>query len=209
MSVGCERDGISYRLVDKILQIRSPMMMKGYDGKNDNFTQDGYYITNDQFEIDQDGFYYFIGRSDDMFKSGGNKIFPSEIERVIEQHLSVDKCVTIPISDPVKDFKPYDSEEMDKKWKLYKEIKSEYQHQKTKIFFVRKEKYYKYLESWEWERKSHKVKKRANFICEGCLTSPATEVHHITYSNIYNVFMFELLALCSDCHRRIHENNST
>jgi long-chain acyl-CoA synthetase len=107
MSVGCEREGISYRLVEKILQIRSPMMMKGYDGKNDNFTHDGYYITNDQFDIDQDGFYYFIGRSDDMFKSGGNKIFPSEIERVIEQHPSVDKCVTIPISDPVKDFKPY------------------------------------------------------------------------------------------------------
>jgi acyl-coenzyme A synthetase/AMP-(fatty) acid ligase len=77
------------------------------DGKNDNFTHDGYYITNDQFEIDQDGFYYFIGRSDDMFKSGGNKIFPSEIEQVIEQHPSVDKCVTIPIRDPVKDFKPY------------------------------------------------------------------------------------------------------
>jgi len=107
MSVGCERTGISYRLVDKILQIRSPTMMKGYDGKNDNFTHDGYYITNDQFEVDQDGFYYFIGRSDDMFKSGGNKIFPSEIEQVIEQHPSVDKCATIPISDPVKDFKPY------------------------------------------------------------------------------------------------------
>jgi len=109
----------------------------------------------------------------------------------------------------VKDFKPYDSEEMDKKWELYIKIKSAYRNQKTKIFSERKEKYYKYLESWEWERKAHKVKKRANFICEGCLTSPATEVHHITYAHIYNEFMFELLALCSDCHRRIHEDNST
>jgi acyl-CoA synthetase (AMP-forming)/AMP-acid ligase II len=106
-SVGCEQEGISYRLVDKILQVRSPAMMKGYDGKTDNFTQDGYYITNDQFEIDQNGFYYFVGRSDDMFKSGGNKIFPSEIERVVEQHPSVDKCVAFPIEDLVKEFKPY------------------------------------------------------------------------------------------------------
>lgn len=106
-SVGCEREGIYYRLVDTVLQVRSPMMMKGYDDKNSNFTHDGYYITNDQFEIDQNGFYYFVGRSDDMFKSGGNKIFPSEIERVVEQHPSVDKCVALPINDPIKEFKPY------------------------------------------------------------------------------------------------------
>jgi acyl-CoA synthetase (AMP-forming)/AMP-acid ligase II len=107
MSVGCEQQGILYRLADKILQVKSPLMMKGYDNQTDSFTHDGYYITNDQFEVDQDGFYYFLGRSDDMFKSGGNKIFPSEIERVVEQHPAIDKCVAVPISDPVKEFKPY------------------------------------------------------------------------------------------------------
>jgi long-chain acyl-CoA synthetase len=107
MSVGCEREGILYRLADNVLQVRSPYMMKGYDDNNSSFTHDGYYITNDQFKIDQDGFYYFIGRSDDMFKSGGNKIFPSEIERVIEQYPGVDKCATLPIKDSIKEFKPY------------------------------------------------------------------------------------------------------
>jgi acyl-CoA synthetase (AMP-forming)/AMP-acid ligase II len=106
-SVGCEKEGILYRLVDQVLQVRSPLMMKGYDDNNYNFTHDGYYITNDQFEIDRDGFYYFVGRSDDMFKSGGNKIFPSEIEQVVEQHPSVDKCVALPVEDAVKEFKPY------------------------------------------------------------------------------------------------------
>jgi NAD(P)-dependent dehydrogenase (short-subunit alcohol dehydrogenase family)/acyl-coenzyme A synthetase/AMP-(fatty) acid ligase len=106
MSVGCEREGILYRLVDTVLQVRSPYMMNGYDDDNSSFTHDGYYITNDQFRIDQDGFYYFIGRSDDMFKSGGNKIFPSEIERVIEQYPGVDKCVALPIKDSIKEFKP-------------------------------------------------------------------------------------------------------
>lgn len=106
-SVGCEQEGIFYRIIDNVLQVKSPLMMKGYDGKNCNFTPDGYYITNDQFEVDQDGFYYFLGRSDDMFKSGGNKIFPSEIERVVEQHPAIDKCVVVPIDDSVKEFKPY------------------------------------------------------------------------------------------------------
>jgi len=106
-SVGCEQEGIFYRIIDNVLQVKSPLMMKGYDGKNCNFTPDGYYITNDQFEVDQDGFYYFLGRSDDMFKSGGNKIFPSEIERVVEQHPAIDKCVVVPINDSVKEFKPY------------------------------------------------------------------------------------------------------
>ena len=90
--------------------MKLPLRMEvreGYDDKNSSFTHDGYYITNDQFEIDQDGFYYFLGRSDDMFKSGGNKIFPSEIERVIEQYPGVDKCATLPIKDSIKEFKPY------------------------------------------------------------------------------------------------------
>lgn len=106
-SVGCERPGFLYRIVDDVLQVQSPSMMKEYDDKRSNFTSDGYYITNDMFRKDQDGFYYFIGRSDDMFKSGGNKLFPSEIEQVVEQHPYVDKCVVIPVPDYVKEFKPY------------------------------------------------------------------------------------------------------
>jgi acyl-coenzyme A synthetase/AMP-(fatty) acid ligase len=106
-SVGCERPDVALRLVDGVLQVRSPYMIKSHDNNNYEFTKDGYYITNDVFRVDENGFYYFIGRSDDMFKSGGNKLFPSEIEQVVEQHPAVDKCVVIPITDPIKDYKPY------------------------------------------------------------------------------------------------------
>ena len=107
LSVGCECSGASLKLVDGVLQVRKLSMMKGYDDNSHQFTKDGYYITNDLFRVDENGFYYFVGRSDDMFKSGGNKIFPSEIEQVVEQHPSVGKCVVVPIKDPIKDFKPY------------------------------------------------------------------------------------------------------
>lgn len=106
-SVGCRRPDVELRLVDGVLQVCSPYMMKGYDDNSHQYTNDGYYITNDVFRVDEHGFYYFVGRNDDMFKSGGNKVFPSEIEQAIEQHSAVDKCVVIPVTDPIKDYKPY------------------------------------------------------------------------------------------------------
>lgn len=106
-SVGCERPDILYRLDQGVLQIKSLWMMQGYDNKKQSFTDDGYYVTNDMFEVDQNGFYYFVGRNDDMFKSGGNKIFPSEVETIIEQHPDVEKCAVVAVEDSVKDFKPY------------------------------------------------------------------------------------------------------
>lgn len=65
-----------------------------------------------------------------------------------------------------------------------------------------------YLRSPEWKRRAAKIMDRANGICEGCLTEPATEVHHRTYENLGNEFAFELLALCDRCHRRIHKKSA-
>lgn len=106
-SVGCEISGTFYRLNNGVLEVRSPSVMKGYDDNSHRFTNDGYYVTNDIFTKDSNGFYYFVGRSDDMFKSGDHKIYPAEIEQVLENHSSVSKCVVIPISDTIKYFKPY------------------------------------------------------------------------------------------------------
>jgi hypothetical protein len=64
--------------------------------------------------------------------------------------------------------------------------------------------YGEYLESEEWKSKREKVFKRAVSICEGCLESPAEVVHHITYKNVGNEFLFELIALCHECHDRYH-----
>lgn len=105
----------------------------------------------------------------------------------------------------VKEYVVYDSAEMDRRWQIQNKIKETYSIRKSMLWNNRREQYREYLDSWEWAEKAYKVKKRANFICEGCLKEPATEVHHKTYDHIYNEFMFELVALCSDCHRRIHD----
>lgn len=64
-----------------------------------------------------------------------------------------------------------------------------------------------YLESDEWKAKKAKVLARAKGICEGCMESPAEVVHHQTYKNVGAEFLFELLALCVECHNRYHEND--
>lgn len=65
-------------------------------------------------------------------------------------------------------------------------------------------KYDAYLKSPEWQARRAKVMGRANGLCEGCLERKATQVHHQTYEHIFEEFMFELVAVCDECHARLH-----
>jgi long-chain acyl-CoA synthetase len=107
-SVGYPVQGIDYRIINGILEIKSPSMMKSYkNGNRDSFTNDGYFITKDLFKIDQNGFYYFLGRSDDMFKCGGNSVYPAQVEEILESHPAILSAVVLGIEDNIKGHKPY------------------------------------------------------------------------------------------------------
>jgi acyl-coenzyme A synthetase/AMP-(fatty) acid ligase len=69
-------------------------------------TQDGYYITGDVFTRDAKGFYYFLGRTDDMFVCGGENIYPSEVEKMLEQHPAILHACVVPVTDEIKGYKP-------------------------------------------------------------------------------------------------------
>lgn len=73
---------------------------------------------------------------------------------------------------------------------------------KGKSYFQRS--HAEYLASREWAEKRSLVLDRANGHCEGCRKARAAEVHHLTYRNWGSEFLFELVALCNDCHERIH-----
>ena len=108
LSVGYPNPLIGYRLVDDILEIKSPSMMLTYSNvPNDKITSDGYFITNDFFKIDDDGFYYYLGRADDMFISGGNNIYPRQIEEILENHPAVLLAAIVELEDDIKGTKPY------------------------------------------------------------------------------------------------------
>lgn len=111
LSVGYPRKGIEFRIENGILQIQSPSMMKEYyrdpEMTRASFTPDGYFITGDLFRVDDDGFYYFMGRSDDMFVSGGENIFPSQVEATLEAHPAVASAAVVALPDERKGTKPY------------------------------------------------------------------------------------------------------
>lgn len=64
--------------------------------------------------------------------------------------------------------------------------------------------YNQYLQSDEWATRREKVMKRAGGVCEGCRENRATQVHHLTYDNVGRELLFELVAICDDCHEIAH-----
>jgi len=85
-----------------------PARMLGYHDRPDlhPFTEDGFYVTGDVFRRDADDFYYFVGRVDDMFVSGGENIYPADVERMLEGHPDVAQAAVVPIDDDIKGQKP-------------------------------------------------------------------------------------------------------
>ena len=61
-----------------------------------------------------------------------------------------------------------------------------------------------YLRTEQWQLKRRLVFQRAKNLCEGCRCTQATEVHHLNYDHWKDELLFELVALCFDCHRKVH-----
>ena len=68
-----------------MIQIRGPQTLRGICGRSreDLFTVDGFYPTGDLGRLDEEGFLFYRGRSDDMFKVSGATVYPSEVERAL------------------------------------------------------------------------------------------------------------------------------
>jgi long-chain acyl-CoA synthetase len=117
MSVGYPHPKVQLRLIGEdgkpsdpgVLEMKSPAMMNGYHNRPDiasPITRDGFYITGDVFRRDENGFHFFVGRTDDMFVSGGENIFPGEVEKMLETHPDVVQACVVPVDDDVKGTKP-------------------------------------------------------------------------------------------------------
>ena len=116
-SLGYPHPQVRVRLVDGanrdaeqgILEMKCPALMLGYHNRPElppPITPDGFYVTGDVFRRDGDGFYYFVGRTDDMFVSGGENIYPADVERMLERHPDVAQAAVVPIDDEIKWQKP-------------------------------------------------------------------------------------------------------
>ena len=63
---------------------------------------DGYYHTGDTAWRDEDGYFWYVGRADDIIKSSGYRIGPFEIESVLVKHEAVVECAITGVPDPVR-----------------------------------------------------------------------------------------------------------
>ncbi|MGX9790543.1 class I adenylate-forming enzyme family protein [Mycobacterium sp. MMS18-G62] len=114
-SCGKPFDGMDVRIVDAdtgqpvpagtigMIQIRGPHTLRGIcrRGREDLFTPDGYYPTGDLGRLDADGFLFYHGRSDDMFKVSGATVYPSEVEQALRAIDGVENAFVTEVSGAV------------------------------------------------------------------------------------------------------------
>lgn len=83
----------------------APGIMREYfrnSAKTAKAMHDGWYHTGDVARADQDGYYWYVGRNDDLIKSSGYRISPFEIESVLLEHGAVRECAVTAVPDPLR-----------------------------------------------------------------------------------------------------------
>jgi acetyl-CoA synthetase len=81
-----------------------PSMFRAYLGMDERYRSsftDGWYRTGDLARVDGDGYYWFVGRADDVIKSAGHLIGPFEVESALMEHPAVAEAGVIGVPDPV------------------------------------------------------------------------------------------------------------
>ena len=91
-------------MVEGELVIRAPWpsMMRAYLNEDERYRKcfvEGWYCTGDLVKRDADGYYWFVGRADDVIKSAGHLIGPFEVESTLMEHPAVAEAAVIGIAD--------------------------------------------------------------------------------------------------------------
>jgi fatty-acyl-CoA synthase len=82
--------------------VRGSVMMTEYwqdPVKTDETIRGGWLHTGDLARMDEDGYFYLVDRARDMFISGGENVYPAEVERVLRKHPAVDDIAVVGVPD--------------------------------------------------------------------------------------------------------------
>ena len=80
-------------------------LFRGYlnnEEENKRVFQNGFYYTGDKASMDEDGYFWFIGRSDDVIKSSGYRIGPFEVESALMEHPAVQEAAVVGSPDVIR-----------------------------------------------------------------------------------------------------------
>ncbi|HXV09671.1 MAG TPA: class I adenylate-forming enzyme family protein [Burkholderiales bacterium] len=115
-SIGAPYAGTEAKLVggtspdEGELMVKNPGILLAYHNlpqETARCLRDGWYYTGDICRRDADGFYYYVGRTDDMFVSGGENIYPGEVEALLARHPAVHQAFVMPFDHEMKGQVPY------------------------------------------------------------------------------------------------------
>ncbi len=93
-----------------VLYMRNPSLMAGYHNlpeQTAKVLKDGWYRSGDIMRRDADGFFYFLGRADDMFVCGGENIWPGEVDKLLERMPGVHQAFVVAVPDEIKGQIPF------------------------------------------------------------------------------------------------------
>jgi acetyl-CoA synthetase len=81
-----------------------PSMFRGYLNDESRYSKcfrDGWYLSGDLAKRDADGYFWFVGRADDVIKAAGHLISPFEVESALMTHAAVSQVGVIGVPDPI------------------------------------------------------------------------------------------------------------
>ncbi|MBU8906086.1 long-chain fatty acid--CoA ligase [Desertibacillus haloalkaliphilus] len=87
------------------LIVKGPQVMKGYWNNEEETAKtirDGWLYTGDLATMDEDGYFYIVGRKKDMIIAGGYNIYPVEIEDILYQHPAIEELCVFGVPDPYR-----------------------------------------------------------------------------------------------------------
>ena len=93
-------EGVETRVENGILFIKTKTAMLGYLNAESPFTDDGYYNTGDQVEVDGD-YFRILGRDSEIINVGGEKVYPAEVESVLLEMPNIKEALVSAKKNPV------------------------------------------------------------------------------------------------------------